>query len=463
VVVGAGIAGLAAALGVRRGSPPGTRITVLEAAEVPGGKLRTSAVGGVDVDEGADSFLARVPEAVDLAAEAGLGDELVPPAAQAASLWSRGRLRPLPTGTVLGVPSDLSALARCGLLSLAGLARVPLDLMLPGAALTDDVAVGAYVGRRLGREVVERLVDPLLGGVYAGRADDLSLAATVPQLAAAAGRHRSLLRAARSVRPVAASAAPVFASLPGGLGRLVARLVDVLTAAGTTLRTGAAVRRLARDDAGWRLMIGSARDQETLHADAVVLAVPAVPAARLLSAVAATAGSELAGIDYASVAIVTLAYPSAAVRRPLHGSGFLVPAVDGRLIKAATYSSQKWASIAAADPGLVLLRCSVGRFGDAADLQRDDDDLVTTIGSELSAATGLSGRPVDARVTRWGGALPQYAVGHLDRVRRIRAGLVGLPSLALAGAAYDGVGIPACVRSGHAAADRVLAALAGAH
>ncbi|MDQ6649516.1 MAG: FAD-dependent oxidoreductase, partial [Actinomycetota bacterium] len=180
VVVGGGIAGLAAALAVRRGAPAGTSVTVLEATGTVGGKLRTSSVAGVEVDEGADSFLARVPEAVELAGTIGLGGELVHPAVQEASLWTRGRLRPLPTGTVLGVPSDLTALARSEVLSAAGLARVPLDLLLPGAPQVDDIAVGAYVAARLGREVVDRLVDPLLGGVYAGRADALSLAATVP-------------------------------------------------------------------------------------------------------------------------------------------------------------------------------------------------------------------------------------------------------------------------------------------
>ncbi|MDQ6649702.1 MAG: protoporphyrinogen oxidase, partial [Actinomycetota bacterium] len=271
--------------------------------------------------------------------------------------------------------------------------------------------------------------------------------------------HRSLLRAARAARPAASQQGAVFASVPGGLGRLVSRLAAVLAEEGARLRTGVTVRELSRCDDGWQLILGATRAPERLTADAVVLALPAAPAGRLLSGLAGLAAAELAAIDYASVAIVTLAYPRAAARRPLRGSGFLVPAVEGRVVKAATYSSQKWASIGTADPALVLVRCSVGRSGDTADLQREDADLVSAVTAELALATGLTGPPVDTRVTRWGGALPQYAVGHLDRVRRVRAALAGWPSLALAGAAYDGVGIPACVRSGRAAAARVLGGL----
>jgi oxygen-dependent protoporphyrinogen oxidase len=333
VVVGGGIAGLAAAFEARQ-LRPDAQVVVLEQSGQVGGKLRGSEVGGVVVDEGADSLLRRVPHAVRLAEEAGLGDELVSPRTGAASVWTRGALRPLPAGTILGVPADLAALARSGLLTSRGLSRVPLDLVLPGEPVADDVAVGALVARRLGREVVDRLVDPLLGGVYAGRADDLSLQATLPQLAGPASRSRSLLLAALAARPApGAAAGPVFAGLPGGLGRLPAA---VAAASGAEVRLGVTVRGLQRTPRGWRLLTGSAADPGELHADAVVLAVPAAPAARLLRDVAPQAAADVGATDYASVGIVTLVLDGPA---PGTGSGYLVPAVEGRTTKAVTFTS----------------------------------------------------------------------------------------------------------------------------
>ncbi len=433
-VVGAGIAGLAAALELTRF---GARVFVLEAADRVGGKVRASEVGGLHVDEGADSMLRRVPWGTDLAAAAGL--PLVSPAAGGASLWTRGRLRPLPTGTVMGVPADLTSLARSQVLSAAGLARVPLDLAMPGCPLQQDISVGELVRRRLGREVVERLVDPLLGGVYAGHADLLSLQATLPALAATAARHRSLIVAARAARGVP-SPGSVFAGVPGGLGAL-----PVALAAQFDVRLGTTVRALERTPTGWRLVTGSAAEPGCLVADAVVLAVPAAPAARLLRGYAPV--EELGGVDYASVAIVTLVLDGPS---PGAGSGYLVPAIEGRTTKAVTFTSRKWGR-----PGPAVVRASVGRFGEHRDLQRDDDDLAATVLDELAVAVGPLPRLLDSRVTRWGGGLPQYAVGHLALVARLRSSLpVGL---AVAGAAYDGVGVPAVAKSGQDAARAVLA------
>jgi oxygen-dependent protoporphyrinogen oxidase len=432
------MAGLAAAHALRDTA----HVIVVEASSRVGGKLRVSEVGGVAVDEGADSMLRRVPHGLDLAAAAGLGDALVSPATGEASVWSYGRLRPLPLGTILGVPGDLTSLARSEVLSSRGLARVPLDLVAPGAPTNDDVSVGALVAERLGREVVERLVDPLLGGVYAGRADRLSLQATLPLLAASLTRHRSLILAARDAR-IAAPAGPVFAGLPGGLGRLPAA---VLSASGAEVRTGVTVRMIERTPGGWRITTGSTAEPSYLEVDAVILAVPSAPAARLLRDVAPTAAAEVGAIDYASVAIVTLVLDGPT---PGRGSGYLVPPVEGLTTKAVTFSSRKWAL-----GGAAVVRASVGRYGDEVELQREDAELVRVVQSELAQVLGPVGRLIDSRVSRWGGGLPQYAVGHLDRVRRIKA---ALPSrLAVAGAAYDGVGVPAVIRSGQEAAAAVL-------
>ena len=443
VVVGGGVAGLAAALEVRA-QRPDAEVVVLEGSARIGGKVAVSEVGGLPVDEGADSMLTRVPDGLALAGGAGLADELVAPVAGSASVWSRGRLRPLPPGTLLGVPTDPAALADSGLLSVAGLYRVLLDLVLPGAAVEDDVSVGDLVRRRFGGEVVERLVDPLLGGVYAGRADLLSLHATLPQLVRPVARHRSLLLAAREARAgTPPTDGPLFASLPGGLGRLPAAVAQA-SAAEVRLRTPA--RELRRTPDGWAVTTGSAADPARLTADAVVLAVPGPPAARLLAGVVPAAAAEVAALDYASVAIVTLVLDGPT---PGAGSGYLVPAVEGRTTKAVTFASRKWAHLS---DGPAVVRASVGRFGDTADLQRTDAELVAAVLSELRQAVGPLPVVVGSRVVRWGGGLPQYAVGHLDRVRRVREAVAACPGLAVAGAAYDGVGVPAVARSGREAA-----------
>ncbi len=467
VVVGGGIAGLAAAAAIRERALGPVRITVLEGSPAVGGKLGCTEVAGVVTDAGAESMLARRPEAVALAHAAGLGDQIVHPAVSGASLWTRGSLRALPTGQLMGLPGDLRALAASRTISLRGLARIPLDHVLPRTRVAHDVSIGRFVTARLGREVVERLVEPLLGGVYAGHADELSLDATLPQLSGAVRVEHSLLDAVGQVLGSAASRgpldpppAPVFASILGGLGRLPVAVEAMISASGTVVRTGAVVRELRRSPGGWRLVVGPTRNPETMYADAVVLAVPAPAASRLLRHVAPYAADDLATIEYASVGLVTFAFRAAEVEGALHGTGFLVPPVEGKVVKAATYSSVKWGWLAESAGDLAIVRTSVGRHREVADLQREDADLAAVALADLASATGIAARPVDLNVTRWGGGLPQYTVGHLERVARIRRAVAELPGLALCGAAYDGVGVPACIGSGDAAATRVTDAVA---
>jgi protoporphyrinogen/coproporphyrinogen III oxidase len=397
------------------------------------------------------------------------------PGTTSAGIWTRGRQNPLPKRQFMGVPADVDELQSSGILSDAGLARARGDLELPATPRDGDTAVAGYVGARFGRELVDRLVDPLLGGVYAGRSDQLSFEATLGALAAASRQHRSLAEAAASLLPApagpgrggapsapSAPARPVFTTLSGGLGSLPSA---VAARSGAAVRTGAMVRELARttgaDGEGWRLTVGPTRAPEWLDADAVILALPARPASRLLAAVpgAAAAASALGEVEYASMAIVTLAYPAGAFPERPEGSGYLVPAVDGRAVKAVTFSTVKWPHLRAGDAGLEIVRCSVGRIGEEALLQRDDSDLARVAAADLAAATGVGGEPADVRVSRWGGALPQYAVGHTGRVERIRASVAAQPGLAVCGAVYDGVGIPACIASARMAADQVLAYL----
>lgn len=440
LVVGAGVAGLTAA---HRLAARGEDVTVLEAAPEVGGKLRRVEVGGVVVDVGAEAMLNRRPEGVTLAR--GLGMEVEHPAVQSSRIWTRGALRPLPR-SVMGVPVDLPALRASGVLSDAGLARVEAEA--PGVPVDEDVSVGDLVASRLGDEVVDRLVEPLLGGVYAGHARQLSARATVPALVTLAERG-PLLAAQLPVSDV-----PVFAGLPGGM----AGLTDAL-AARLDVRTGTTVRAVERTATGFALTTGPTTVEERLEADAVVLATPAAPTARLLADLAPVAAAELAGVEYASVVVVTLAFRATDVA-PLgldDSSGFLVPPPDGRAIKASTFSFAKWDWVRAAGAaeGLVHLRTSLGRHGEEGTLQRSDEELVALSLGDLAAAVGLTAAPVATHVQRWGGGLPQYAVGHLDRVERIRAAVATVPGLAVCGAAYDGVGIPAVIAS----ADRAVAAL----
>jgi len=442
-VVGGGITGLTAAQVAARA---GWQVTLLEAGSQTGGKLALGGVAGVQVDLGAESILARRPEGTGLAEEVGLAEDLVHPATTAAGIWSRGELHPLPGGQLMGVPGDLRALAASGLLSAAALARVRADRLLPRTPVEGDVAVGEYVARRVGRDVVDRLVEPLLGGVYAGHADRLSLAATVPQLAPLAIAGTSLTNGVRDLlaaRSGSESRGPVFAGIRGGVGRLPIAVGADAERHGAELRVGVGARALTKTVDGWRLELS---DGTALDADAVVLAVPAPEAARLLGEHATTAVEQLGAIEYASMAIVTFAFPGAAIGpEGLPGSGFLVPPVDGRAIKASTFSTAKWPWLAHAAGNLVILRASLGRHGEEKDLDRDDEDLVKTALSDLTDAIGITAAPIDTHVQRWMDALPQYAVGHLDRVAAVRAALP--KGIAVAGAAYDGVGIPACIAS----------------
>jgi oxygen-dependent protoporphyrinogen oxidase len=463
VVVGGGIAGLAAAFYLR--DEP-VRVTVLEGSPRLGGKLSASDVAGVSMDEGAEALLARRPEGIALIEATGLAADLVPAGVTSSAIYTRGVLRSLPRRQFMGVPADIDELAASEVVSGEGVARARAESAPPFEGA--DTSVTAYIGARLGVEVVDRLVDPLLGGVYAGRSEDLSFQATLAPLAAAIRTHPTLTEAAAALLPPAPTPgsatpsadnsekpAPVFVTLTTGLGALPEA---VAKASGADVRVNAMVRELARTATGWRLTIGSAADPEYLDADAVILATPAAPAARLLKRPAAEAAAELERIPYASMAIITLAFRAGdfpGQRR----SGYLVPAVDGRAVKAATFSTVKWPHLAqAADPGnrVHIVRCSVGRSGDVAVLQRDDDDLADLAAAELAESIGITAQPVAHRVTRWGGGLPQYNVGHLDRVARVRRAVSEQPGLAVAGAAYDGVGIPACVATARRAAGQVI-------
>lgn len=469
-VVGGGIAGLAAA---HRLTATSAEVVLVERDRL-GGKIRTSRFAGRPVDEAADAFLVRVPWAMDLATELGLADHLVSPAARNAFVYVDGQLRPLPTSTVLGVPTDVDDPALAAVLSADGLAVLRADLADPGPPPDGDEAIGPFIRRRLGDEALDRLVGPLVGGINAGDVERLSLEAVVPQLAAAAHDpgEPSLIRACAALRARALGAAgadlgpdqpPVFATPNDGMGSLVDALSAELALRGVAVRLGAAVERIQPcAGGGWTLTTSA---DATIDVDAIVLAVPPAASGDLLADVAPGMGSFLGGIEQASVAIVTLAIDPADVAArgttPLDGSGFLVPRDAGLLVTACSWSSSKWAHLAPeAGDSTVLLRASVGRAGDRRFTELDDEALTEAVVADLQRTMGLGGGPAQVRISRWPRSFPQYAPGHLVRLTAVEAELAGdAPTIGVAGAALRGVGIPACIASGQAAADRVLAAL----
>lgn len=450
VVVGAGITGFAAAFEWRRRRPD-DEIVILEAGNRIGGKLHRIELAGHWYDTGPEAMLARVPEAVRLVEDLGLGDRLVAPATTQASVVLPDGRHPLPAGTVLGVPASADGLD--GFLSPDGVARVRAEADLPPVRLDGDVAVGGLLRNRLGDEVVDRLVEPLLGGVYAGRADELSLAATMPALAARLATTGSVLAAAEAARDAGARSrgdddGPVFATVRDGIGSLPEALV---AAARAEVRLRTPAHGLRRTASAWELSIGTAAAPELLTADAVLVTVPAPKAARLLADAVPGAVEPLQGIPYASMAVVAMAFPAQEVAA---GSGLLVPPVSGRLVKGVTVSSAKWPHLAG---DALLVRSSVGRYRDEGELQREDDDLTAAVVADVADLLGLSRpEPIETRLVRWGGGLPQYLVGHPDRVAAIRSAVGALPGLAIAGAAFEGVGVPACIRDAYRAVDSLL-------
>jgi oxygen-dependent protoporphyrinogen oxidase len=431
-VVGGGITGLAAAYELRAQAPD-AEIVVLEATGRLGGKVATTTFAGRAIDEGADAFLARVPWGLELCRELGIDTELVSPAQQSAYVWFDGALRRLPAGLVLGVPTDLDAVVASGIVTepiVPQPAQAPLS---PDA----DIAVGTLVRAQLGDAVFERLVDPLLGGINAGDGDRLSLRAAAPQLAAAAERGRDLVAALRA-QP-AAPPGPVFYAPIDGMGAIVDALVSALTA------TGVELRRESHVD-----------DIDALDADLIVITVPSYRAADLVRHAATGAAELLDAVAYASVALITFAYPNTAITRPLDASGFLVPRTEGLLMTASSWSSSKWAHLAG-DTSTVV-RVSTGRFGDERATKLDDNALVRALSDEVAATTGITGEPTDVMVRRWPQSFPQYEPGHLDRVAEIERSLAeALPHVVLAGAALRGIGVPACIRQGREAARELLA------
>ena len=442
-ILGGGIAGLAAARRLET-LLPDAEIELLETASRLGGKLLTEHVDGFVIEGAADSFLSRKRRGVELCEELGLTAELIGRRPEHAQSFARvgQELYPLPEGLTGMIPTDLDALEQSALLSAEGRARIAAEPDIPPAPSDGDESIASFVTRRLGREAYERLVEPLLAGIYGGDGEQLSLQATFPNLRALELEHGSVLRGLEAL-PRTASASPPFVALRSGMQRLADTLAERLER--TTVVTGTSeAAPISHKDSRYRL-----GDRET---DAVVVATPAHAAARMLAGLDSELSGQLAEIPYASSAIVTLAYPSKDVPHPLDGYGYLVPAIEGSDVLACTWSSSKWEQ--RAPEGFALLRIFLRRISGGA------DRLVATARAELRLL-GIEAEPHLTRIHEWPNGMPQYVVGHPERLGRIDELLERHPGITLAGAAYRGVGIPDCIESGERAAESVARALAG--
>ncbi|MEI2730612.1 MAG: protoporphyrinogen oxidase [Dermatophilaceae bacterium] len=457
LVVGAGITGLAAAW---EASEAGASVLVLDPAQQVGGKVSTERVDGLVIERGPDAFVAYRPAALDLVDELGLGGEVVGVGPdRTVHIRSGGRLRPIPEGMGLGVPTRLGPFLRTHLLSPWDKARAALDLLLPRRLPDEDVAVGPFLRARLGNGVVDRLAQPLVGGVYGAGLDELSLDAVLPNLREDERGHRSLLlaglsqgRARRAAAGTPSDSAPgatsPFRSLRRGLGSLPEALQAALLERGATVRLGTAPAALEAGPSGTTVRYGALSAERV---GAVVLAAGADPSAELLAGRAPHAAAALREIPHGSSTVVTLAWAADAFDEPPVSHGWLE--ADPAPVSGVTVSSAKWPGRAPA--GVVLLRAFVPER--IATLATAPDDVVATaVSDHVAAVLGAHRPPRLRRVTRWRGVMPRYAVGHLDRVARVEAGLVPQPTWRVAGAALNGVGIPDCIADGRRAARLAL-------
>jgi protoporphyrinogen/coproporphyrinogen III oxidase len=448
VVVGGGIAGLAAARRLESVAPD-AEIVLVERDDVLGGKLRTEHVDGFAIEAAADSFLSRKERGIGLCEELGLAGDLIGRRPEHHQTFVRrgDDLHPLPEGLTGMIPTNLEALDGSEVLSAEGKERLAAEPDLPAARGTDDESVASFVSRRFGREAYDALIEPLMSGIYGGDGEQLSLQATFPQLRLLERERGSVLRGLSAPPP---SEYPPFVSLPGGMGALATAVAESLE--GTEVRLGRAVRRVAT---GFEVELA---DGEAFEADGLILATPAYATAEVLADLDTELAAVHAEIPHASSVVVTLAFSRADVV-PLDGYGYLVPRVEGGDVLACTWSSQKWEGRAPDES--VLLRVYAGRFG-RRDVTRASDEELVRLALDEVAFLGVVAEPELTRVHRWPLGTPQYVLGHPERLVRIEGALARHPGLALAGAAYRGVGIPDCIASGELAAESVARALAGA-
>jgi oxygen-dependent protoporphyrinogen oxidase len=456
VIVGGGITGLAAAQRLRKLQPQ-ARLILLESDARLGGKIVTEHVDGFVVEGGPDSFLASKPRGVGLCRELGMESRLcgVRGSVRRAYVMRDQKLHELPDGLTGLIPTRLGPIVRSRLLSPLAKARLALDLYLPPRPGQEDESLATFTRRRLGREAYEHLVEPLMSGIYAGDGEQLSLAATFPQLRQAEREHGSLIRGVIAAKPryvPGAKRRSGFLTPANGMAELVHTLEASLGK--VDVRLGARVTQVSAVGKAYRIQLADGRQ---LIADALILAAPAYVNAELLSGIDAELAAALRGIPHVSTATVSVAYPLAQVPRTLDAHGYLIPRAEGRQLLACTFTSLKFAQ--RAPEGYVLIRAFVGRAGREEVLAGSNEDLLALVRAELRRTLGISAYPLLSRVYRWPQGMPQYTLGHLVRVSQIERRLTAHAGLYLAGNAYLGVGIPDCIASGESAAEGVNAFL----
>jgi oxygen-dependent protoporphyrinogen oxidase len=475
VIVGGGIAGLAAAYRLRSltplpPSPDGLRqergeaaVTLIESDNRLGGKIVTERVGGFVIEGGPDTFLSYKPRGIGLCRELGLEDRLhgTNEKIRRTYVVRRGRLYELPEGLTGLVPSRFGPMAKTTLISPLGKLRMGLDFFIPPRPGDGDETLASFVERRLGRELYDRLIEPLLSGIYAGDGEALSLGATFPQLRQIELEHGCLIKGMLAARRNSLSPnghkpdgknRSAFLTPTTGLAEIVEALEAKL--AGVEIRRGARVTHVEANASGYVVALA---DGTSLHADAVILTTPAFVTADLISRLDSQLANTLRSIPYVSTATVSVAYPLSDIPRPLDGYGYIVPRAEGRPILACTWTSTKFPH--RAPDGYGLIRAFIGRAGQEEILDRSDDELLTLVRDELHAVLGITTPPMLHRVFRWPKAMPQYTLGHLERLKAIEQCLAALPGLFVAGNAYRGIGIPDCIASGEQAAERAMARL----
>lgn len=461
-IVGGGISGLAAAYRLLT-SGNDLEVVVLEASDHLGGVVRTERVDGFTIDGGPDSFLSMKPRGIGLARELGLEDRLqwTNEANRGSFLYRKGALHPLPEGLTGLIPTKLAPMIKTPLVTPLGKARMALDFVLPPRSGDEDESLRAFISRRLGPEVFDNLIEPLMAGIYSGDGSQLSLVATFPQLRAAEKEHGGLIRGVlagrkqQTLRPIGQQLKQGFVSFRTGMRELSEALVVGIESRGGVINTGRRVLHIDRLDDG---RFAVAQDGEN-HAepelyDKLILATPVHVQARLLRHLDAEAARAMAEIPVASSAAILLGYRESAEAIAPRNYGYLVPRVEHRPVKAITWLSSKWEG--RAPEGHFLARAFIGRAGQQEALQHSDDELIEVVRQELREVSGISGDPVVQRVYRLNEVMPQYTVGHPQRVARIEAAVERVPGLGIAGNMLRGVGIPDCIASGEAAADRLL-------
>lgn len=465
-IVGAGISGLACALRLHA-IDPDLEIVIYEQDVRAGGKILTEHIDGFTIEAGPDAFLASKRGGLSLSRQLGLEDRLVSPVPdnRRSYVLKGGKLVPLPQGLSGLVPTELKPMLRSWILSPRGKVRMAMDLIISPRTAIEDESLASFIRRRMGREMYERMIEPLLSGIYAGDGERLSLAATFPQLRASELTHGGIIKGAlaqnqeRSARDADQTLRTGFLSFQGGMSEIVDRALERATTNGARVMYGAGCQRVEAepDGPGYRLTFARSGVEAVESFDGVALAVPAWAAAPLLAGVAPKASDILERFEHVSNALIVIAFPESQLTRPLNGYGYVVPRVEGRDVMAMTWMTSKWDD--RAPEGHVVIRAFVGRAGQAGALEGDDESLVQLTLKELRDVLGLDVVPSLTRVYRWDRGMPQYNMGHVDRVDRIDAELARVPRFELAGNYLRGVGIPDCVISGETAAANLVADL----